>query len=246
MRVAHTGAVDIMGDNNEKSGSARRRRIAAFGEATGWTGTSDAGPDDVSREGAPDDDSSSLEGHFLIAMPGMVDERFARSVVYLCAHSPNGAMGFIINKAQPISFANLLAQLNIVKEEEAIRLPENARDVSVCMGGPVERGRGFVLHTGDYSSESTVAISNRVSLTPTLDILKAISQGVGPDAALMALGYAGWSAGQLEEEIAANGWLTCKADDDLIFASALDEKYVRALALLGVDPAFLNSEAGHA
>jgi putative transcriptional regulator len=190
--------------------------------------------------------SSSLEGHFLIAMPGMEDERFSRSVVYLCAHSPNGAMGFIINKAQPISFPNLLTQLNIVKEEDAIRLPDAARDVSVCMGGPVERGRGFVLHTGDYSSESTVAISDGVSLTPTLDILKAISQGVGPDAALMALGYAGWSAGQLEEEIAANGWLTCKADDGLIFDSELDAKYNRALALLGIDPAFLTAEAGHA
>ncbi|KAB0679572.1 YqgE/AlgH family protein [Aureimonas leprariae] len=203
--------------------------------------------DDATAERSDDLESAdSLEGHFLIAMPGMEDERFARSVVYLCAHSPNGAMGFIINKAQPISFANLLAQLNIVKEDEAIRLPETARDVSVCMGGPVERGRGFVLHTGDYSSESTVAISDGVSLTPTLDILKAISQGIGPDSALMALGYAGWSAGQLEEEIAANGWLTCRADDELIFDSKLDGKYNRALALLGIDPAFLTAEAGHA
>ncbi|WP_152045213.1 YqgE/AlgH family protein [Aureimonas psammosilenae] len=189
---------------------------------------------------------NSLEGHFLIAMPGMEDERFARSVVYVCAHSASGAMGFIINKAQPITFATLLAQLNIVKEEDAIRLPNSTRDVSVCMGGPVERGRGFVLHTGDYSSESTVAISTGVSLTPTLDILKAISQGVGPDSALMALGYAGWGAGQLEGEIAANGWLTCKADDGLIFDTKLDGKYSRALALLGVDPAFLATEAGHA
>ncbi|WP_188911428.1 YqgE/AlgH family protein [Aureimonas endophytica] len=192
------------------------------------------------------DESGSLEGHFLIAMPGMADERFARSVVYLCAHSANGAMGFIVNKAQPISFANLLAQLDIVKEEDAIRLPRNARDVSVCMGGPVERGRGFVLHSGDYISESTVAIAGGVSLTPTLDILKAISQGAGPDSALMALGYAGWSAGQLEQEIAANGWLTCKAPNWLLFDRNLDEKYTRALGLLGIDPAFLTSEAGHA
>ena len=211
-------------------------------DETGMAGILDLGRGKRRASGEP----GSLEGHFLIAMPGMSDERFARSVVYLCAHSWNGAMGFIINKAQPISFPNLLAQLNIVKEEDTIRLPDTAREVSVCMGGPMERGRGFVLHTGDYSSESTVSISTDVSLTPTLDILKAISQGVGPNAALMALGYAGWRAGQLEEEIAANGWLTCKADDRLIFHSELDEKYNRALALLGIDPAFLNTEAGHA
>lgn len=191
-------------------------------------------------------DEPSLEGHFLIAMPGMQDERFARSVVYVCAHSTSGAMGFIINKAQPITFAALLTQLGIVGDEDEIRLPGKGREVSVCMGGPVERGRGFVLHSDDYDSESTVAVAENVSLTPTLDILKAISAGIGPTTAMMALGYAGWGAGQLEAEIAANGWLTCAADSALIFDPALDQKYGRALGLLGVDPAFLNSEAGHA
>ena len=188
----------------------------------------------------------SLEGHFLIAMPGMEDERFARSVVYICAHSPKGAMGFIINKAQEISFGALLTQLGIVEDEDEIRLPDKGREVSVCMGGPVERGRGFVLHSDDYDSESTVAVTDDVSLTPTLDILKAISAGIGPATAMMALGYAGWGEGQLEAEIAANGWLTCEADFSVMFAPELDHKYSRALALLGVDPAFLNSEVGHA
>lgn len=191
-------------------------------------------------------DQPSLEGHFLIAMPGMEDERFARSVIYICAHSPKGAMGFIINKAQEISFAALLTQLGIVADEDEIRLPAKGREVSVCMGGPVERGRGFVLHSDDYDSESTVAVTDRVSLTPTLDILKAISAGIGPTTAIMALGYAGWGEGQLEAEIAANGWLTCEADFGVMFAPELDDKYSRALALLGVDPAFLNSEVGHA
>ncbi|WP_102959893.1 YqgE/AlgH family protein [Mangrovicella endophytica] len=193
-----------------------------------------------------DRNAPSLEGHFLIAMPGMQDERFARSVVYICAHSPNGAMGFIINKAQPVSFGALLTQLDIVQDENDIRLPEKGREVSVCMGGPVERGRGFVLHSSDYDSESTVPVAEHISLTPTLDILKAISEGIGPRTAIMALGYAGWGAGQLEEEIAANGWLTCEAEDSLIFDTELDNKYNRALGLLGVDPTFLASEAGHA
>ncbi len=188
----------------------------------------------------------SLEGHFLIAMPGMQDERFARSVVYVCAHSANGAMGFIINKAQPFTFASLLTQLDIVSDENEIRLPRKGQEVSVCMGGPVEKARGFVLHSSDYDSDSTVPVSEDISLTPTLDILKAISRGVGPTTAIMVLGYSGWSAGQLEAEIAANGWLTCEADVDIVFAPELDDKYNRALGLLGIDPLFLNSEAGHA
>lgn len=201
---------------------------------------------DVMNDKDLPDDMPSLEGHFLIAMPGMQDERFARSVVYICAHSPQGAMGFIINKAQPISFGALLTQLGIVGTEEEIRLPEKGREVSVCMGGPVERGRGFVLHSDDYDSESTVAVAEKISLTPTLDILKAISVGIGPRVAMMALGYAGWTGGQLEAEIAANGWLTCEADFGIIFDPELGGKYSRALGLLGVDPTFLNSEAGHA
>ncbi|MEF2070462.1 YqgE/AlgH family protein [Consotaella aegiceratis] len=194
----------------------------------------------------PDPSSSSLEDHFLIAMPGMQDERFVKSVIYICAHSPSGAMGFVINKAQPMSFASLLKQLGIVEDEADIRLPRQGREVSVCMGGPVEQGRGFVLHSSDYESESTVPIADQIRLTPTLDILKAISEGIGPHEAVMALGYAGWDAGQLEAEIAANGWLTCKADSAIMFDTDLDSKYDRALGLLGIDLTFLASDAGHA
>lgn len=191
-------------------------------------------------------ETPSLEGHFLIAMPGMEDERFSRSVVYICAHSANGAMGFVINKGQPLSFGALLTQLEIVGDPEEIRLPEKGAEVSVCVGGPVERGRGFVLHSDDYDSDSTVAVDEGISLTPTLDILRAISNGEGPATAIMALGYAGWGAGQLEAEIAANGWLTCPADRAILFDTELGNKYSRALGILGVDPAFLTSEAGHA
>ncbi|MCB8839162.1 YqgE/AlgH family protein [Aurantimonas sp. VKM B-3413] len=188
----------------------------------------------------------SLEGHFLIAMPNISDEPFARTVIYLCAHSPNGAMGFIINKAQPVSFPALLTQIGVVETEDDIRLPEGGREVSVCMGGPVEKGRGFVLHSDDYDSESTVPVAEKISLTPTIDILKALSEGVGPRTAIMALGYSGWAPGQLESEIAANGWLTCKADLGIVFDADLDNKYSRALGLLGIEPAFLAGEAGHA
>lgn len=191
-------------------------------------------------------DASSLEGQFLIAMPGLDAEPFARSVVYVCAHSASGAMGFIVNKPQPVSFSQLLTQIGVVEGPAEIRLPENGREISVCAGGPVEKGRGFVLHSQDYESEATVAVDHSISLTPTVDILRALSQGLGPKAAIMALGYSGWGAGQLESEIAANGWLTCRADVDIVFNARLDEKYNRALAILGIDPTFLASEAGHA
>ncbi|WP_062227723.1 YqgE/AlgH family protein [Aureimonas frigidaquae] len=189
---------------------------------------------------------TSLEGFFLIAMPGMEDDRFARSVVYICAHSDNGAMGFVINKPQSMSFPTLLTQLEIVSSPDEIRLPEQGRDILVGVGGPVESGRGFVLHSNDYDSESTVPVEGGISLTPTMDILKAISRGLGPRAAMMVLGYAGWSAGQLESEIASNGWLTCPADFDIVFETRPEIRYERALAKMGVNPAFLASEAGHA
>ena len=187
-----------------------------------------------------------LDDQFLIAMPGMKDDRFARSVIYICAHSPEGAMGLIINQAQPMRFPDLLVQLGIVNEQEAIRLPATARDFPIRNGGPVDRSRGFVLHTDDYTVESSMPISDDVCLTATIDILRAISTGRGPRRALMALGYAGWGAGQLEQEIADNGWLTCAADADLLFDTDLDRKYDRVLATLGIDLAHLSNSAGHA
>jgi len=187
-----------------------------------------------------------LDGHFLIAMPGMADENFARSVVYICAHSSEGAMGFIINRAQRLSFTDVLLHLDMVKDDENIRLPDSALRVPIQSGGPVETGRGFVLHSDDYTSQSSIPVSDEISLTATLDIIRAISGGHGPRKATMLLGYAGWGPGQLEREISANGWLTCPADERLIFDTALDAKYDQALALLGINPAMLSREAGHA
>jgi putative transcriptional regulator len=150
-----------------------------------------------------------LDDQFLIAMPGMRDERFARSVIYVCAHSEEGAMGLIINQVQQLLFPDLLVQLGLLDEKEAIRLPARTRDIVVRHGGPVDRSRGFVLHSDDYMVESSMPVSDEVCLTATVDILRAISSGKGPRHALMALGYSGWGAGQLEHEIAENGWLTC-------------------------------------
>jgi putative transcriptional regulator len=189
-----------------------------------------------------------LDGQFLIAMPGLQDGPFARTVVYICAHSPEGAMGITINQlARQITFRDLLVQLDILPEGPEIRLPGPIGRMQVHRGGPVETGRGFVLHSSDYFIESsTLPIDERVSLTATLEILKAIAAGNGPRSSLLALGYAGWSPGQLDSEIQANGWLHCPALPELIFDTDLDSKYVRALSLLGVDPAHLSGEAGHA
>ena len=190
--------------------------------------------------------SGYLDGHLLIAMPVMTDKRFARSVVYMCAHSKDGAMGIIINqRAAHIDFPALLERLGLTNEAEALPAEFSARPVHV--GGPVETGRGFVLHSADYiANDSTLQIDKAVCLTATVDILKAIAAGAGPHQSILALGYASWSAGQLEEELAANGWLTCPAEPGLVFSADLDRKYTRALATLGVDLSYLSSEAGHA
>lgn len=187
-----------------------------------------------------------LDGQLLIAMPGIADGNFARSVVYICAHSPAGAMGFIINRPQPVTFADVLLHLGLIDTTDAIMLPAHARDFPIQDGGPVETGRGFVLHSDDYTSDSSIPVSDDISLTATLDIVRAISEGRSPRRATMLLGYAGWGPGQLEFELANNGWLNCGATEDLIFDRSLDNKYDRALALMGVSPAMLSMEAGHA
>jgi putative transcriptional regulator len=190
----------------------------------------------------------SLEGQMLIAMPTLREGPFARAVVYLCAHREDGAMGIIVNqKADSIDFPELLVQLDVVKADESIGLPPRAGEVRVLRGGPVEKGRGFVLHSSDYlSNDSTVSVGDGICLTATLDILRAIATGGGPERAVLALGYAGWSSGQLESEILANGWLNCPADPGIVFDADYDSKYDRALAKIGVDVAMLSSEAGHA
>jgi putative transcriptional regulator len=189
-----------------------------------------------------------LDGQMLIAMPSMSDERFTRSLIYICAHSSEGAMGIIVNqRASNISFSDLLVQLEVIPAADLIELPQKAGELQVLKGGPVETGRGFVLHSADFFIEnSTLPIDDGICLTATLDILKAIARGDGPASAVLALGYAGWGAGQLENEIQENGWLHCPADTELIFGDDADHKYEKALGKLGVDIAQLSSQAGHA
>jgi putative transcriptional regulator len=189
-----------------------------------------------------------LDGQLLVAMPGMADERFARSVIYLCAHSADGAMGIILNRPASVrNFPELLEQLRVIDSDERIKLPSAAKDIQVLFGGPVQTDRGFVLHSADFHiRNSTLTIDEGVSLTATIDILRAIAMGEGPDRALLALGYAGWGAGQLENEIQLNGWLHCPADPAIVFDRDLDTKYSRALRSIGIDLASLSVTAGHA
>lgn len=193
-------------------------------------------------------DADYLDGQVLIAMPGMEDSRFAGSVVYMCAHSDEGAMGIVINQiSSDITFIDLLDQLNIKPEEDEIRLPELDRRIPVLQGGPVETGRGFVLHSADYFiANSTLEIDDQISLTATQEILRAMAAGEGPALALLALGYAGWAPGQLENELRANGWLNCKATSDIIFDDDVKTKYRKALGVLGIDPGMLSREGGQA
>lgn len=183
---------------------------------------------------------TTLTGQLLVAMPQMADPRFARSVVYLCAHSADGAMGLVVNRLiDSLSLHSLLEQIGL--EEVA-----DTTDIPVHFGGPVESSRGFVLHTTDYIQESTLVIEDDIALTATIDVLKAIARGEGPKRKVLALGYAGWAPGQLDAEIQANGWLLVPADLDLVFGVDNDTKWERALAKIGIDLTLLSSEAGHA
>ena len=189
-----------------------------------------------------------LDGQMLIAMPSMRDERFSRTLVYICAHSSEGAMGIIVNQpAANINFTDLLVQLEVIPAADIIQLPRRAGSMKVLKGGPVETGRGFVLHSADFFIEnSTLPIDDGSCLTATLDILKAIARGDGPASAVLALGYAGWAPGQIETEIQDNGWLHCTADSELLFGADTDGKYEKALKKLGIGLGQLSSDAGHA
>jgi len=189
-----------------------------------------------------------LDGQMLIAMPTMGDDRFTRSVIYVCAHSTEGAMGIIVNQpAANISFSDLLVQLDVIPAADLILLPTRAEGVKVLKGGPVDTQRGFVLHSSDfYIENSTLPIDDGICLTATLDILKAIARGDGPQSAILALGYAGWAPGQLESEIQHNGWLHCSADPELVFGQDTGGKYNKALKKIGINLGMLSSQAGHA
>jgi putative transcriptional regulator len=185
-------------------------------------------------------ESGYLEGQLLIAMPAMTDERFERAVIYMCAHNEEGAMGLIVNKVlDSISFDELLAQLDIG--------PASAPDAPrVHFGGPVESGRGFVLHTADYMQDSSIAVDDNTALTATVDILRDVAAGNGPKRKLLAIGYAGWGPGQLETEIHDNAWLNAPVDEDLLFDEDNENKWSRALKSLGVDVSLLSGTAGRA
>ena len=201
-----------------------------------------------SRKASKSIASSFLDGQLLIAMPTMTDRRFQRSVVFMCMHSTDGAMGLIINqRASKIGFPDLLKQLDIGAAGASKAAESRVEDMTVHVGGPVSSERGFVLHSRDYFVEdSSMTINGGYCLTATVDILRAIASGKGPERSILALGYAGWSPGQLENEIQANGWLHCPADPEIVFDCELDEKYTRALGRLGIDPTHLSSAAGHA
>lgn len=187
-----------------------------------------------------EDKSGYLTGQLLIAMPQMQDPRFERSVIYICVHNAEGAMGLLVNRrAEELTFLELLQQLGIETGNPPAELP-------IHIGGPVESGRGFVLHTNDYAQGSTIRVDDMVNLTATIDILKDIAEGHGPRQALLALGYAGWGAGQLDGEIQQNAWLNVPADETLIFDSSLEKKWERSIAKLGVDISLLSGDAGHA
>jgi putative transcriptional regulator len=182
----------------------------------------------------------TLAGNLLVAMPSMPDPRFARSVIYLCAHGEEGSMGLVVNRVMDeLSFHELLGQLDI-------DVPGILPPMRVRFGGPVEQGRGFVLHSTDFVREGSLMVDDDVALTATVDILRAIAEGRGPRHRLFALGYAGWGPGQLDAEIQANGWLHAPADPSLLFDDDLDTKWERAIAKIGANPLWLSGEAGHA
>jgi putative transcriptional regulator len=181
-----------------------------------------------------------LAGQILIAMPQMQDPRFTRTVVYLCAHTAEGAMGLVINRLfNQLSFPDLLEQLDI----EPTPLCDPIR---IHFGGPVESGRGFVLHSTDYMQDTSLMVDDSVALTATIDVLRAIAQGHGPRQSLLALGYAGWGAGQLDAEIRENAWLNVPADDELLYGRELEHKWERAINKIGFNYGMLSGEAGHA
>lgn len=205
----------------------------------------DSSPDQPSREARHGESSSvsNLTGKILIAMPGMADPRFQRSVVLVCAHSEDGAMGLVLNRPMPeVDFGDLLGQLGIEADD-------HARRIEVCFGGPVEPGRGFVLHKvpeHGEDPEGRLRIGRDLAMTTTRDILEDLAHGQGPEAAILALGYAGWGPGQLEDEMLANGWLTGEGADELIFGLDHAAKWPLALRAQGIDPSLLSASAGRA
>ncbi len=189
----------------------------------------------------------NIEGQFLVAMPNMGDARFESTIIFVCAHSDEGAMGFIVNKgiSEPTT-TDFLLRLGIISDVDADFIPENVAQTELNTGGPVEPGRGFVLHSADYSSPSTLTVNDEVCLTATLEILRDLAVGKGPEKFFLALGYSGWGAGQLENEIATNGWLTCTHEADIIYDTDNNSKYSKIMNFMGIDPKSISQDTGHA
>lgn len=188
--------------------------------------------------------TTTLTGKILLAMPGMSDPRFHRAVILVCAHDENGAMGLVINHQLPgIDLTQLLDQLNIhATDENGPAIP----DVPVLSGGPIENARGFLLHSNDFHQPGSVPVSQELSVTGTVDALRAVAAGDHPDKMIFVLGYAGWTEGQLDLELQENVWLVSEADEGLIFSTPCDEKWTTAMHKMGIDPALLSGEAGRA
>jgi putative transcriptional regulator len=215
------------------SSSSKTKPLAPLGKLTATAPRGGDAP-------VPDPDAGFLTGQLLIAMPAMADPRFAQSVIYVCAHTSEGAMGIVLNRPleQP-SFDDLLRQLDVAPTPPA-------RRVRLCAGGPVDHARGFVLHTSDWTGDGSLRVDETMALTASLDVLKAIASGGGPSHGLLALGYAGWGPGQLDDEIQKNAWLSAPAPIELVFDADHDSKWRRALASLKIDPLLLSGVAGHA
>ncbi|WP_151445452.1 YqgE/AlgH family protein [Lacisediminimonas profundi] len=206
--------------------------------------TSNTEPASGARAGQEPSDGLQLADHFLIAMPSMLDPMFGGTVVYMCEHNAEGALGVIINKPTDMTMSVLFERLELTLEIQANRVGVGERPV--LFGGPVQVERGFVLHAPFGTYSSTLAVTEQVVLTTSKDVLEAVAAGAGPERLVVALGCAGWSAGQLEEEILRNGWLTVRADPAIIFDLPIEERFVAALKLLGIDPYMLSAQAGHA
>ncbi len=182
----------------------------------------------------------NLTNHFLIAMPAMTDPFFAKSLTYVCEHSEQGAMGIVVNRPISLTLSELFAQISMPLK------PSELEDVLVHFGGPVQTDRGFVLHEAGGKWQSTLQVNDKIGLTTSKDILQAVGEGQGPRHLLVTLGYAGWSEGQLEQELADNAWLSVPADEHILFDLPAEEKLPAAMKLLGIDFATLSEEAGHA
>lgn len=190
----------------------------------------------------------ALTGQFLVAMPGMEDERFADTVIYLCAHGEDGAMGLVVNRQiENLQFSDLMKQFELGGRDDSIRVPAEVVNKKILIGGPVETNRGFVLHSADYfTADSSLKVNDDICLTATVDVLRAMVRGTGPARSLLVLGYCGWGAGQLEGELKANGWLTVPHSAELLFSTEIDKRYAAALAAIGVSIAQLSSQSGQA